>query len=86
MGKDRGLFIFNNICDKMSRLVYKRALKKEDFIDFGEQIMFFKDSNIAYIIVKKDTNYIIRKKKIFSNHQISERTAKTISQVLKIVS
>lgn len=69
----------------MSRLVYKRALKKEDFIDFGEQIMFFKDNNVAYIIVEKDTNYIIRKKKIFNNHQINERTAKTVSQVLKIV-
>jgi hypothetical protein len=69
----------------MSRLVYKRALKKTDFQDFGEQIMFFKDNNIAYIIVKKDSNYIIRKKKIFNNHQIGERTAKTVSQVLKIV-
>jgi len=69
----------------MSRLVYKRALKKEDFNDFKEQIMFFKDNNIAYIIVKKDSNYIIRKKKIFNNKQISERTAKTVSQVLKIV-
>ena len=69
----------------MSRLVYNRSLKKEDFIDFGEQIIFFKDNNIAYIIVKKDSSYIIRKKKIFNNYQISERIAKTISQVLKIV-
>ena len=69
----------------MSRLIYKRKLKKTDFKDFGEQIMFFKDNNIAYIIVKKDSNYIIRKKKIFNNYQISERTAKTVSQVLKIV-
>ena len=69
----------------MSRLVYKRSLKKDDFIDFGEQIMFFKDNNVAYIIVKKDSNFIIRKKKIFNNNQISERTAKTVSQVLKIV-
>ena len=69
----------------MSRLVYKRSLKKEDFIDFGEQIIFFKDNNIAYIIVKKDSSYIIRKKKIFNNYQISERIAKTVPQVLKIV-
>ena len=69
----------------MSRLVYQRSLKKEDFVDFGEQIMFFKDSNIAYIIVKKDSNFIIRKKKIFNNHQIDEKSVKTISQVLKIV-
>lgn len=70
---------------KMSRLVYKRPLIKEDFLDFEEQIMFFKDDNIAYIIVKKDTNYIIRKKKIFNNYQINEKSVKTISQVLKIV-
>ena len=69
----------------MSRLVYKRSLQKEDFIDFGEQIMFFKDNNIAYIIVKKDSNFLIRKKKIFNNHQINERTVSTVSQVLKIV-
>ena len=69
----------------MSRLVYKRPLTKIDFQDFGEQIMFFKDSNIAYIIVKKDSNFIIRKKKIFNNHQIDEKSVKTISQVLKIV-
>lgn len=69
----------------MSRLVYKRSLKKEDFIDFEEQIMFFKDNNIAYIIVKKDTNFIIRKKKIFNNYQINEKSVKTIGQVLKIV-
>ena len=69
----------------MSRLVYKRSLKKEDFIDFGEQIMFFKDNNIAYIIVRKDSNFIIRKKKIFNNYQIDEKSVKTIGQVLKIV-
>jgi len=69
----------------MSRLIYQRSLKKEDFIDFGEQIMFFKDNNIAYIIVKKDFNFIIRKKKIFNNHQIDEKNVKTIGQVLKIV-
>ena len=69
----------------MSRLVYQRSLKKEDFIDFGEQIMFFKDNNIAYIIVRKDSNFIIRKKKIFSNYQIDEKSVNTIGQVLKIV-
>lgn len=83
MGKFEA-YLFLNVV-KMSRLVYKRSLNKDDFIDFGEQIMFFKNSNVAYIIVKKDTYYIIRKKKIFNNYQVSERTAKTISQVLKIV-
>ena len=69
----------------MSRLVYKRPLQADDFIDFGEQIIFFKDNNLAYIIVEKDSNFIIRKKKIFNNHQIDERIVKTVSQILKIV-
>lgn len=69
----------------MSRIIYKRQLKKEDFTDFNEQIIFYKDSNIAFIIVKKDNNYIIRKKKVFNNEQIDEKTVKTISQILKIV-
>lgn len=69
----------------MSRIVYGRKLRKEDFTDFSEQLIFYKDNNIAFIIVKKDANFIIRKKKIFNNEQINEKTVKTMSQVLKIV-
>ena len=69
----------------MSMIVYNRQLEEADFQDFRDQIIFFKDSNIAYIIVEKDNNYIMRKKKIFNNRQIEERNVKTIAQVLKIV-
>lgn len=69
----------------MSIIVYNRQLKETDFQDFCDQIIFFKDSNIAYIIVEKENNYIMRKKKIFNNCQIEERNLKTISQILKIV-
>lgn len=69
----------------MSIIVYNRQLKETDFQDFCDQIIFFKDSNIAYIIVEKENNYIMRKKKIFNNRQIEERNLKTISQILKIV-
>lgn len=69
----------------MSMIVYNRQLKEVDFQDFHNQIIFFKDNNIAYIIIEKDNNYIMRKKKIFNNHQIEERTLKTVSQILKIV-
>lgn len=69
----------------MSIIVYNRQLKEADFQDFRDQIIFFKDSNIAYIIVEKENNYIMRKKKIFNNRQIEERNLKTISQILKIV-
>lgn len=67
------------------RIVYKRKLKKEDFVDFGEQIIYYKDNNIAFIIVKQDNTYFIRKKKIFNNYLMLEMVVKTVSQALKVV-
>lgn len=69
----------------MSTIVYNRPLKEADFQDFRDQIIYFKDNNIAYIIVEKDNNYIMRKKKIFNNRQIEEQNVKTIAQILKKV-
>ena len=40
---------------------------------------------LAYIIVKKNSNFFVRKKKVFNNQLIDERTVKTIPQVLKIL-
>lgn len=67
------------------RIVYKRKLKKEDFVNFDEQIIYYKDDNIAFIIVQTDNTYFVRKKKIFNNQLMLEIAAKTINQVLKIV-
>lgn len=67
------------------KIVYKRELKKKDFVDFKDQIIYFKDDNIAFIIVEYNDSYIIRQKKIFNNKQINEYTVKTIGQVLKKV-
>lgn len=67
------------------RIVYKRKLKKEDFTNFNDQIIYFKDDNIAFVIVEYNNSYIIRQKKIFNNKQISESIVKTITQVLKKV-
>lgn len=69
----------------LMKIVYKRKLKKEDFIDFGDQLIYYKDDNIAFIIVPHDTNYFIRKKKIFNNQLMLEIVVKTISQILKVV-
>ena len=66
-------------------IVYKRKLKKEDFVNFDEQIIYYKDDNIAFIIVQTDNTYFVRKKKIFNNQLMLEIAAKTINQVLKIV-
>lgn len=67
------------------KIVYKRKLKKEDFVNFDEQIIYYKDDNIAFIIVQTDNTYFIRKKKIFNNQLMLEIAAKTINQILKIV-
>lgn len=67
------------------KIVYKRKLKKEDFVNFDEQIIYYKDDNIAFIIVQTDNTYFVRKKKIFNNQLMLEMAAKTINQVLKIV-
>ena len=67
------------------KIVYKRKLKKEDFVNFDEQIIYYKDDNIAFIIVQADNTYFVRKKKIFNNQLMLEIAAKTINQVLKIV-
>ena len=67
------------------RIVYKRKLKKEDFVDFQDQIIYYKDDNIAFVIVKQDNAFFVRKKKIFNNQQMSETSVKTVAQVLKVV-
>ena len=67
------------------KIIYKRKLKKEDFVNFDEQIIYYKDDNIAFIIVQTDNTYFVRKKKIFNNQLMLEIAAKTINQVLKIV-
>lgn len=70
---------------QIMRIVYKRKLKKEDFTNFNDQIIYFKDDNIAFVIVEYNNSYIIRQKKIFNNKQISEFIVKTVTQVLKKV-
>ena len=67
------------------KIVYKRKLKKDDFVNFDEQIIDYKDDNIAFIIVRADNTYFVRKKKIFNNQLMLEIAAKTINQILKIV-
>lgn len=69
----------------LMKIVYKRKLKKEDFVDFEDQIIYYKNDNIAFIIVSHDANYFVRKKKIFNNQLLLEVPVKTINQILKIV-
>lgn len=70
-------------------IVYKRNLTKTDVnnLDEDEELIYYFNNNIAYCVnrLKNTGNYIIRKKKIFNNELVQERTFKTIEQVLKFI-
>ena len=66
-------------------IVYKRELTKADFADIEKnELLYYKDNNIAYVITKGDS-YTLRKYKIFNRHLIESRTLKTVEQCLKFV-
>lgn len=66
-------------------IVYKREVKKEDILNLGldEELIYYKDNNIAYLVNHIDDSYVIRKKKIFNNQILMERVLKTVEQVVK---
>ena len=68
-------------------IVYNRKLEKIDIsnLDDEEELIFYKDNNIAFTINQIDDSYVLRKKKIFNNELIDERFVKTIEQIVKIV-
>lgn len=68
-------------------IVYNRKIEKKDILSLkgSEELIFYKDNNIAFTINQVDNNYIIRKKKIFNNEVIDERFVKTVDQLIKIV-
>lgn len=68
-------------------IVYRRGLKKEDILnlDDDEELIYYKDNNIAFTILEVDNKYVLRKKKIFNNQLVSERFVKTPEQVIKVV-
>ena len=68
-------------------IVYNRKIEKRDILSLkdSEELIFYKDNNIAFTINQVDNNYIIRKKKIFNNEVIDERFVKTADQLIKSV-
>ena len=68
-------------------IVCNRKIEKRDILSLkdSEELIFYKDNNIAFTINQVDNNYIIRKKKIFNNEVIDERFVKTADQLIKIV-
>ena len=69
-------------------IVYNRQLKKDDIInlDIDEELIFYRDNNIAYTINRLyEGSYIIRKKKIFNNELTDEKILKTVEQIIKTI-
>lgn len=70
-------------------IVFNRKLQKTDFDNIIENddyddIIYYLDNNIAYVINKINKKYIVRRYKIFNRQLVDERMVKTIEQVLKI--
>ena len=68
-------------------IVYNRKLEKKDILNLRaeEELIFYKDNNIAFTINQIDNNYVLRKKKIFNNELVDERFLKTTEQIIKVV-
>ena len=68
-------------------IVYRRGLKKEDVLNLepDEELIYYKDNNIAFTILSVDSKYVLRKKKIFNNQLVDERFIKTVEQIIKVV-
>ena len=70
-------------------IVFNRKLQKTDFENIIENddyddIIYYLDKNIAYVVNKINKKYIVRRYKIFNRQLVDERMVKTIEQVLKI--
>ena len=69
-------------------IVYGRKIKKEDIIGIkdDEELIYYYNSNIAFVINRlEENNYIMRKKKIFNNQLMDEKIKKTAEQIMKII-
>ena len=87
MGLNKRGLHFLKIGENM--IVFNRKLQKTDFDNIIENddyddIIYYLDNNIAYVINKINKKYIVRRYKIFNRQLVDERMVKTIEQVLKI--
>lgn len=87
MGLNKRGLHFLKIGENM--IVFNRKLQKTDFDNIIENddyddIIYYIDNNIAYVVNKINKKYIVRRYKIFNRQLVDERMVKTIEQVLKI--
>ena len=87
MGLNKRGLHFLKIGENM--IVFNRKLQKTDFDNIIENddyddIIYYLDNNVAYVINKINKKYIVRRYKIFNRQLVDERMVKTIEQVLKV--
>ena len=87
MGLNKRGLHFLKIGENM--IVFNRKLQKTDFDNIIENddyddIIYYIDNNIAYVVNKINKKYIVRRYKIFNRQLVDERMVKTIEQVLKV--
>lgn len=68
-------------------IVYKRSLKVDDIknLEREEELIYYQDDNIAYVINGTSDSYVVRRKKIFNNQMTDERFFKTPHQIIKMI-
>ena len=71
------MIVFNR---KLQKTGFENIIENDDYDD----IIYYLDNNIAYVVNKINKKYIVRRYKIFNRQLVDERMVKTIEQVLKI--
>ena len=71
------MIVFNR---KLQKTGFENIIENDDYDD----IIYYLDNNIAYVVNKINKKYIVRRYKIFNRQLVYERMVKTIEQVLKI--
>ena len=66
-------------------IVYKRKLEIEDIgnLSNDEELIYYRDEEIAFTVIKVKDKYMARKKVICSNEKIDEKVLNNIGEVIE---
>ena len=65
-------------------IIYKRNVTESDLKNSDEIIYYF-DDYICYLITKVDNLFVFRRKKIYTDFEFWIKKVKTLQQVLKLI-
>jgi hypothetical protein len=65
-------------------IIYKRNVTEFDLKNSDEIIYYF-DDYICYLITKVDNLFVVRRKKIYTDFEFWIKKVKTLQQVLKLI-